>query len=618
MVQVEKHDFQAEVSKVLNIVVNSLYSHSEVFLRELISNASDACDKLRYAALTHPDLMKDHGAFEIILKPDKAAKTLTITDNGIGMSKDELINNLGTIARSGSAEFASHLTGDNKKDINLIGQFGVGFYSAFMVANLVEVISKKAGDEMGYKWTSEGNGSFTIEQDDTAKTGTTIILHLKKEFEEYTDPMRLRFVVKQYSDHISVPIVLENGKEKETLNSSSALWMRPKAEITEEQYRDFYRALTHNFDEPWLTLHYKAEGIIEYNALLFIPSKAPFDMFQPDKKHGLNLYVNRVFISNEVEELLPHYLRFVQGVIDTTELPLNVSREMLQHTPVLGKIKKGIVTRILEEMKKKSEDKETYNKFWKEFGVVFKEGLYEEPENVKKIAPLCRFYSSKVDGLVTLEEYLSRMVDGQKNIYYLTGDDLTVLKNNPSLEGFTAKGIEVLLLTDPIDEFWPQVFTEWDGKKILPIAYPDKDFEQIKSLNEATGESLEEGMQKLLLDRVKTVLKDQVSDVKITTRLNKSPVALVAGQGQMSIHLERLMKQHGQKQLFASTRILELNPRHTLVKKLAQAIFDKADEEKINNAVWILYDEARAIEGEPLVDPAGFIEKINAFMEKGL
>lgn len=618
MVQVEKHDFQAEVSKVLNIVVNSLYSHSEVFLRELISNASDACDKLRYAALTHPDLMKDHGAFEIILKPDKAAKTLTITDNGIGMSKDELINNLGTIARSGSAEFASHLTGDNKKDINLIGQFGVGFYSAFMVANLVEVISKKAGDEMGYKWTSEGNGSFTIEQDDTAKTGTTIILHLKKEFEEYTDPMRLRFVVKQYSDHISVPIVLENGKEKETLNSSSALWMRPKAEITEEQYRDFYRALTHNFDEPWLTLHYKAEGIIEYNALLFIPSKAPFDMFQPDKKHGLNLYVNRVFISNEVEELLPHFLRFVQGVIDTTELPLNVSREMLQHTPVLGKIKKGIVTRILEEMKKKSEDKETYNKFWKEFGVVFKEGLYEEPENVKKIAPLCRFYSSKVDGLVTLEEYLSRMVDGQKNIYYLTGDDLTVLKNNPSLEGFTAKGIEVLLLTDPIDEFWPQVFTEWDGKKILPIAYPDKDFEQIKSLNEATGESLEEGMQKLLLDRVKTVLKDQVSDVKITTRLNKSPVALVAGQGQMSIHLERLMKQHGQKQLFASTRILELNPRHTLVKKLAQAIFDKADEEKINNAVWILYDEARAIEGEPLVDPAGFIEKINAFMEKGL
>ncbi len=618
MVQVEKHDFQAEVSKVLNIVVNSLYSHSEVFLRELISNASDACDKLRYAALTHPDLMKDHGAFEIILKPDKAAKTLTITDNGIGMSKDELINNLGTIARSGSAEFASHLTGDNKKDINLIGQFGVGFYSAFMVASLVEVISKKAGDEMGYKWTSEGNGSFTIEQDDTAKTGTTIILHLKKEFEEYTDPMRLRFVVKQYSDHISVPIVLENGKEKETLNSSSALWMRPKADITEEQYRDFYRALTHNFDEPWLTLHYKAEGIIEYNALLFIPSKAPFDMFQPDKKHGLNLYVNRVFISNEVEELLPHYLRFVQGVIDTTELPLNVSREMLQHTPVLGKIKKGIVTRILEEMKKKSADKEAYNKFWKEFGVVFKEGLYEEPENVKKIAPLCRFYSSKVDGLVTLEEYLSRMVDGQKNIYYLTGDDLTVLKNNPSLEGFTAKGIEVLLLTDPIDEFWPQVFTEWDGKKILPIAYPDKDFEQIKSLNEATGESLEEEMQKLLLDRVKTVLKDQVSDVKITTRLNKSPVALVAGQGQMSIHLERLMKQHGQKQLFASTRILELNPRHTLVKKLAQAIFDKADEEKINNAVWILYDEARAIEGEPLVDPAGFIEKINAFMEKGL
>ena len=617
MSETEKYEFQAEVGKVLDIVVNALYSHSEIFLRELISNASDAADKLRYSALTHPDLMKDHGAFEIILKPDKSAKTLAVIDNGIGMNKEELIQNLGTIAKSGSAEFAAHLTGDSKKDMNLIGQFGVGFYSAFMVASKVEVFTRKAGDSTGWHWTSEGSGSFTIDEDKKTPTGTNIVLHLKKQFEEYLDPMRLRFIVKQYSDHVSIPIILENGKDRETLNSASALWTRPKAQITEEQYRDFYRALTHNFDDPWLTLHYNAEGIIEYKALLFIPSKAPFDLFQPDKKRGLNLYVNRVFISDEVEELLPHYLRFVKGVIDTNELPLNVSREMLQHTPVLAKIRKGIVTRLLESMKKKMEDADAYNAFWKDFGIVFKEGLYEEPENVKKIAPLCRFYSSKVDGLTSLDEYIGRMVNGQKNIYYITGDDLTVLRNNPSLEGFAAKGIEVLLLTDPIDEFWPQVFNEWDGKKILSVTEPDKDFEEIKALDKNDAEALTDSLQTLLIAKVKEILKDQISDVQMTNRLNKSPVALKAANGQMSIHLERLMKQHGQQQSFASTRILELNPRHALIRKLGQAVFDKAPDEKIADAVWILYDEARAIEGEPLQDPAGFMEKVNAFMEKG-
>ncbi len=618
MAQTEKYQFQAEVGKVLDIVVNALYSHSEIFLRELISNASDAADKLRYSALTHPELMKDHGAFEIILTPNKAQKTLAITDNGIGMNKEELIQNLGTIAKSGSAEFAAHLTGDNKKDMNLIGQFGVGFYSAFMVASSVDVITRKAGDSAGWHWTSDGVGSFTITPDDQAPVGTTVLLHLKKQFEEYLDPMRLRFIVKQYSDHVSIPIVLQNGKDKETLNSASALWARPKADITEEQYRDFYRALTHNFDDPWLTLHYNAEGIIEYKALLFIPTKAPFDLFQPDKKRGLNLYVNRVFISDEVEELLPHYLRFVKGVIDTNELPLNVSREMLQHTPVLAKIRKGIVTRLLEEMKKKTADVASYNAFWKDFGVVFKEGLYEEPENAKKIAPLCRFYSSKSEGLISLDEYISKMPADQKNIYYITGDDLTVLRNNPSLEGFAAKGIEVLLLTDPIDEFWPQVFNEWEGKKILPVTEPAEDFEKMKTQLQEQGEGLEQGLQTLLINKVKEVLKGQISDVQMTTRLNKSPVALKAAAGQMSIHLERLMKQHGQQQAFASTRILELNPYHPLVKKLAKAVLDKAQDDKIANAVWILYDEARAIEGEPLQDPAGFMEKVNAFMEKGL
>ena len=614
----EKHAFQAEVSQVLDIVVNALYSHSEIFLRELISNASDACDKLRYAALTHPDLMKDHGAFEIKLIPNKADKTLTVTDNGIGMNKEDLIEDLGTIAKSGSAEFAKHLTGDAKKDLALIGQFGVGFYSAFMVADKVQVITRKAGEKSGWQWISTGKGEFTIEEDTKAAVGTRIVLHLKKDFMEYTDPMRLRYVVRQYSDHISIPILLEADGKNETINSASALWTRPKSEITEEQYRDFYRHLTHQFDEPWLTLHYAAEGVIEYRALLFIPQKAPFDLFQPDKKHALNLYVNRVFISDEITDLLPHYFRFVRGVIDTSELPLNVSREMLQHTPVLAKIKKGIVHRLLDELKKKTTDSEGYEHFWHEFGVVFKEGLYEDQENAKKIADLCLFSSTKDETLTSFADYVARMPKEQKNIYYLTGDDLTTLKNNPQLEGFTARGIEVLLLTDPIDEFCPQLFTEYDGKKIRPITHPDTDIDKVKAIEEITGDSLEENLQTLLIAKFKDVLSKEISDVKFTNRLNKSPVALVAGEGQMSIHLERLMKQHGQTQAFASSRTLELNPRHPVIKKLATAVFEKKEESKVTDAIWVLYDQARAIEGEPLRDPAGFAAKINSFLENGL
>lgn len=614
----EKHEFQAQVSQVLDIVVNALYSHSEIFLRELISNASDACDKLRYTALTHPDLMKGHGAFQIELIPDKNNKTLTVKDNGIGMNKEDLIEDLGTIAKSGSAEFAKHLTGDAKKDMTLIGQFGVGFYAAFMVADKVEVLSKKAGDTTGWHWSSDGKGSFVIEEDKNAPTGTSVILHLKKEFTEYTDPMRLRYVVRQYSDHIAIPIVLKADGKEETINSASALWTRNKTEITEEQYRDFYRHLTHSFDEPWMTLHYKAEGVIEYTALLFIPQKAPFDLFQPDKKHALNLYVNRVFISDEVTDLLPHYFRFVRGVIDTSELPLNVSREMLQHTPVLAKIKKGIVHRLLDELTKKAADKDSYNTYWQDFGVVFKEGLYEDQENAKKIAELCRFSSTNGEELTSFADYVARMPKEQKNIYYLTGDDLTTLRHNPQLEGFTARGIEVLLLTDPIDEFWPQMFTEFDGKKIRPITHPDTDIEKVKAIEEITGESIEENLQHTLIAKFKEVLGKEVNDVQITNRLNKSPVALVAGEGQMSIHLERLMKQHGQTQAFASSRTLELNPRHPVIKKLATSIFDKKDEAKVSDAIWVLYDQARAIEGEPLKDPAGFIQKVNSFLESGL
>ncbi len=613
----EKLSFQADVSKVLDIVVNSLYSHNEIFLRELISNAADACDKLRYAALTHPDLAKGQ-AFQIDLIPNKDKNELTVRDNGIGMDKDDLIKHLGTIAHSGSAEFIKSLTGDNKKDINLIGQFGVGFYSAFMVADKVTVLTKKAGDDRGWRWESDGKGSFTLAEDDAAPDGTSITLHLKKGFEEYTDSIRLRTIVRQYSDHVSIPIVLDVKGTKETINTASALWMRPKSDITEEQYREFYRHIVHSFDDPWMTLHFKAEGVIEYTGLLFIPGTPPVNLFQPDQKETLNLYVNKVFISNEVEELLPHFLRFVRGVIDTTELPLNVSREMLQHTPVLTKIKKGIVKRLLTELKKKSENASEYEKFWQTFGIVFKEGLYEDRDHEKEIAELCRFHSTKSDGLTTFADYVARMPKEQKNIYYLTGDDLSVLKNHPQLEGFTVRGIEVLLLTDPIDEFWPQVYTMFDGKPIKPITHPDTDINDVKAIEELSGEAIDDSLRSVLIAQIKELLKDEVSDVLVTDRLNKSPVALVAGAGQMSIHLERLMKMHGQQQSYASNRILQINPRHPVIKKLAHAVFDKTDPAKVEDAIWVLYDQARSIEGEPLKDPAGFARRVNAFLESGL
>lgn len=612
----DKMAFQADVSKVLDIVVNSLYSHSEVFLRELISNAADACDKLRYAALTHPEL--GGRTFHIVLTPDEAKHTLTITDNGIGMNKADLIAQLGTIAHSGSAEFVASLTGDKKKDINLIGQFGVGFYSAFMVADKVRVVTKKAGDKTGWRWESTGAGSFTIEEDATAPDGTAITLFLKKECTEYAEPLRLRTIVRQYSDHIVFPIELDVKGKTEVINSASALWMRAKSDITEEQYRDFYRHITHSFDDAWMTLHYHAEGVIEYTALLFIPQNPPMNLFQPDNKETLNLYTNKVFISNEVAELLPHFLRFVRGVIDTTELPLNVSREMLQHTPVLTKIRAGIVKRLLTELEKRAKDEKDYATFWKSFGIVFKEGLYETTDDTAKIAELCRFYSTNGEELTSFADYVKRMKPNQKNIYYLTGDDIAVLRQHPALEGFAARGIEVLLLTDPIDEFWPQIYRAYEGKKVTSVTHPDTDIEKIELLNKQTDEAMSDTLQKVFIARAKEVLGQEISDVRVTTRLHASPVALVTDAGQMSIHLERLMKAHGQAQAFPSQRIFEINPRHPIIKKLAQAVFDKREEAKVTDALWVLYDQARAVEGEPVRDPSAFARRINAFLESGL
>ena len=611
-------EFKAEVAKVLDIVIHSLYSNAEIFLRELISNASDACDKLRYALLLHPELAADAGTFQITLTPDKKQNILTVTDNGIGMDRDDLINHLGTIARSGSAEFLKSLSGDKQKDMALIGQFGVGFYASFMVAEKVVVRTKKAGTDKGWKWESTGLGSFTIEEDDKAPHGTAITLYLKKDMSEYTDPLRVRHLVRQYSDHISLPIILENNGTKETINSASALWTRNKTDITNEQYKDFYQSVSHAFDAPWMTLHYKAEGTITYTGLLFIPTKPPFNLFQPDRQSNLQLYVNRVFISDNLPDVMPHFLRFVTGVIDTNDLPLNVSREMLQKTPVMSKIKNGLIHRILSELKKRADKPDDYKTFWDSFGIVFKEGLYEPIEQRADVADLCRFYTLNESGLISFSDYVAHMKPGQKNIYYITGSDLETLRHHPQLEGFAARGIDVLLLTDPIDEFWVQTYSDYQGKKIVSALHAREDLKEVKP----TGDTLEKPLEKELADetlaRFKDVLGTQVKDVRLTDRLTKSPIALITAEGQMSLNLERLMKAHGQQTAFSSERIAEINPTHPLIHKLATLIHDKKESDKVADSIHVLFDQALIAEGEPIKDPAAFTRRLSDFMMSGL
>ena len=613
----EKIEFQAEVAKVLDIVIHSLYSNHEIFLRELISNASDACDKLRYALLTHPELAKNEG-FKITITPDKKEKTLTVTDNGIGMNKEDLINHLGTIARSGSAEFMKNLTGDKQKDMALIGQFGVGFYASFMVADKVQVQTKKAGDKTGWFWESDGSGSFTIKEDKKAPQGTSVILSLKKDMSDYLEPIRIRHLVKQYSDHVAIPIVLvENGKE-DTINAASALWTRNKSDITETQYKDFYQSVSHAFDDPWLTLHYRAEGVIDYTALMFIPTKPPFNLFQPDRKSGIQLYTNKVFITDDVPDLMPYFLRFMTGVIDTNDLPLNVSREMLQKTPVMGKIKKGIVHRILGELKKRAEKPEDYKTFWDSFGIVFKEGLYEPIDERDEVAELCRFQSTNGTDLVSFADYVTRMKKGQENIYYLTGTDLETLKVNPQLEGFASRGIEVLLLTDPIDEFWVQTYSEYKGKKIVSVMHAKDDIQKIKIENTDKTPALDKKAGEVLTQKIKEILGDSVGEVKLTDRLTKSPMALITPEGQMSLNLERLMKAHGQQTNFNSQRVLEINDRHPVIKRLSELVEKPESSDVVSDSVHVLFDEALIAEGEPIKNPAAFTERLTRFIMNGL
>ena len=616
----EKLCFQAEVAKLLDIVVHSLYSNPEIFLRELISNASDACEKLRYESLTDAALLEGNAEFAIRLVPDKEKRTLSVIDNGIGMNRAELVENLGTIAKSGTAAFLAQLKADNKAEIAQIGQFGVGFYSAFMVADRVEVITRKAGEAHGWRWSSDGKGEFTIAEENDARRGAEIRLHLREGREEFLEPFRLNNIIKTYSDHIALPVILvEDGKE-ERVNSASALWMRAKSEITPEQYKEFYHHVAHAFDEPWAILHYKAEGAIDYTSLLFIPGQKPFDIFSPERKQHVKLYVNRVFITEDCAELLPPYLRFLRGVVDSQDLPLNVSREMLQHNPVLAKMKSGLVKRVLAEIKKKADAEDgNYPAFWESFGAVLKEGLYEDFERRHEILALCRFRTTGSDEPVSLAAYVERMKEGQEPIYFITGDDLARLKQSPQLEGFAARGVEVLLLTDPIDEFWPNAVGQFQGKPFRSVAQGAADLSAIKS--ETAEQDAKPAAEAPAMDRLiaacKLILGDRVKQVRSSDRLTESAVCLVADEGDMGIHLEKLLRQHQQGDL-QPPRILELNPRHALIRHLAEQASGDGADSRLADPVWLLFDQARIVEGETPIDPQAFARRLSNLLERGL
>ena len=637
----EKFTFQAEVSKLLDIVAHSLYSHKEIFLRELISNASDACDRLRYAALTDAALTGGDADFKITLSVDKKANTLTVTDNGDGMNRDDLTEVLGTIARSGTQAFVDQMAASTKDtgkkkgkdakggdDMALIGQFGVGFYSTFMVADKVEVLTRKAGDKKAWQWSSDGKGEFTIDEAERDARGTDVILYLDKKEKEYLDPARIEHIVKQHSDHIGIPIILkgDGGEDGDkTLNTASALWTRPKKDITSEQYTEFYHHAAHAFDDPWMTLHNSVEGVLSYTNLLFIPSTQPFDLFHPDRKAQVKLYVKRVFITDDCEGLMPPYLRFMRGIVDSEDLPLNISREMFQHNPQLTKIRSGLSKRIMGELKKKANKKpEEYADFWNNFGAVLKEGLYEEPENRGKILGLARFKSTTQDGWTSLEDYASRMKDGQEVIYYISGEDAAAIAASPHLEGFKAKGVEVLLMTDPVDDFWLPSVGEFEGKAFKSAARVGADLDKVEDVDkdkkkdakkDKAGKAIEP-----LLAQFKVVLGEAVKDVCASERLTESPVCLVTGEGDMDARLEKMLKQNRQAGMPDLTpRVLEVNPGHALIKRLAKRA--KASDGKdslIADAAHLLLDQARIIEGETVVDPKAFSRRLSAVMESGL
>ena len=617
-------NFQAEVGRLLHLMVHSVYSNKEIFLRELISNASDACDRLRYLSITRPELIADDPEFRIAVTVDKAGRRLTVADNGVGMNREDLIENLGTIARSGTAAFVEQLTGDSRKDVSLIGQFGVGFYSAFMVADKVEVLSRRAGEAQGWRWSSDGQGTFTIAEAETEGRGTRVTLHLRADAEEFLDAARLRQIIKTYSDHIAIPVrLLEAGTDAdgsgEAVNEASALWTRPRSEIDDAQYREFYHHVAHAFDDPWMTLHWRAEGRIEYSALLYVPGRPPFDLFHPDRRAGVKLYVRRVFITDECKEVVPAYLRFLRGVVDSEDLPLNISREMLQHNPVLGAIRAGVVRRVLGELERKAEQEPAaYAEFWGNFGAVLKEGLYEDAAQRETLLKLARFRSTAGDGLVSLADYAARMRPGQDAIYYITGDDVEALRRSPQIEGFAARKVEVLLLADPVDEFWVPAVGAYDGKPLRSVTRGAADLSKIAQTEEEQKQKQDQAADLgPLLALFKLSLKDAVKDVRPSNRLTDSAVCLVADEGDMDLHLERLLKLHGQP-VAGSKRILEINPHHPLIARLAQSLQGEQAGARAGDIAHLLLDQARILEGEVPPDPAAFARRLSRLMEEGL
>lgn len=618
--------FQAEVQQLLHLVTHALYSNREIFLRELISNASDACDKLRFEALADAGLMEGGAPLSIQLSFDKEARTLTVRDNGIGMSEEEAVSHLGTIAKSGTKEFMSRLSGDQQQDAQLIGQFGVGFYSGFIVADRIVVETRRAGrpSAEGVRWTSEGTGSFEVEAIERAERGTDVILHLREDAAEYLDRWRIAGIVSKYSDHIALPIQMRKQRwdadksehvledEWETVNTASALWTRPKSEVTEEQYHGFYKAISHDSEAPLAYSHNRVEGRSEYTQLLFVPAKAPFDLWNRDRAAGVKLYVRRVFIMDDAQALLPAYLRFVRGVIDSNDLPLNVSRELLQESRDVKAIREGSTRRVLSMLEDLAEQQpERYAGFWREFGAVLKEGLGEDFANRDRLAKLLRFASTHHDEGVSLSDYIARMKEGQKAIYVLTAESATTAKASPQLEVFRRKGIEVLLLTDRVDEWMLGFLTEFDGKEIRSVAKGGVDLGDLQDADEkqraeAAGEAL-----KPLIERMKAALADKAKDVRVSSRLVESAACLVAEEGEMSGHLARLLKQAGQLKGSDAERmrpVLEINAEHALVKRLER------EEAHFDELAQVLFDQAVLAEGGQLDDPAGYVRRVTALL----
>ena len=623
----ETHGFQAEVKQLLNLMIHSLYSNKEIFLRELISNASDAADRLRFEALTDKALMENDAELKIRVAFDPKARTITVSDNGIGMSRDEVIANIGTLAKSGTREFLNNLTGDQAKDANLIGQFGVGFYSAFVVADKVTVVTRRAGlaKEHGVRWESDGGGDYTLEVVDQETRGTEVTLHLRDGEDDLANANRLRTIIRKYSDHITVPIVMKEeewdkansvyrttGKD-ETVNQASALWARSKSEITEEQYHEFYKHVAHDFETPLAYSHNKIEGLKEYTQLLYIPARAPFDLWEREHRRGVKLYVRRVFIMDDAEQLLPVYLRFVRGVIDSADLPLNVSREILQESKDIDAMRAGNVKRVLSMIEDLAEnDKEKFATFWKEFGRVIKEGVVEDYANRERIAKILRFASTHTDTDtqdVSLADYITRMKPEQEKIYFVTAETFAAAKNSPHLEVFRKKGVEVLLMADRVDEWVMQHFTEFEGKQLQSVAKGRLELGKLEDEEEKKAQEKEEGESKPLLVRIGKSLGDTVKDVRVTLRLTDSPACLVADDHDIGANLQRMLKAAGQN-VPDSKPILEINPHHPLVLRLK----DEADETRFSDLAKVLFDQSLLAEGGRLEDPAGFVKRLNQLM----